>query len=913
MFGVRKRTISGLVGALLCLPALAQQAQPTQVAQAAPQAEVSDEHLEQIVVTGSLIPRTNAETAEAVTVVSADTLKDMGITTVEQALQQISSLQSGAYQTGSSVSTFTGGGSYASMRGLGPSKTLVLIDGQRLANNVVAGNAVDINGIPFAAIERVEVLREGASSLYGTDAIGGVINFITKKDYDGGEANLEYTKPQHPGGGGDNLDFTYGKGSLTTDGYNFLVAANYTHNNELSATQRSFSATGWNPAKGLTNQNGPEGPFPGSYTDAKGNSFQVNYATCPGNPYAVKFDGYCAYEYSAAVDLIPKNSDLSGLVSFNKSLPANNTLAVQYFYTLSKSLPWSGPEEYAGLTMNTNSPYFPTAAESTCFGNTCPATPDLTSPISVGWTDPTNNRYFLNQNTEQRLLLDLTGQNFGWDYYVAGDYSKNHNIQDAAGGYPDIAMWAPNGVLSNLINPFGPYSAAGQALINSSYMNGVLETGTLTLKSFNGHANHKVAEIPGAGRPIVGAVGFDIREENIVYEPTALATTLYSATFFPPTSITGNRNEKAIYGELNVPVTKQFEFTVSDREDKYSDFGSTNNAKLSLRYQPHEMITFRGAASTGFRAPSLVDLYSPQVLGATAGSIGANNPNCLSGNYTVVFSALNCPSQGMAVYGGNPKLQPEKSDNYDLGIVIEPIKDLGITVDYYKITVRNEIQTIPDTAIYGNPSAFASDYVLNNAGTLTEAPSAPTACVNGPSTPTCGYIYLTTQNTGGIRTSGLDLSVSYLQRTSIGKFSFGLDGTYVTNFQLQEYTGAPWITLDRQFNQGNQPVIGWQHLFTVDWTQGAWGAGLSNKYISSYTDEFLDANGNQLTVSAYSIWNGYVSWKPIKPLKVLVGIRNLFDTSPSFSNQTQNWQAGYNPLFSDPTGRAFYTKLTYVF
>jgi iron complex outermembrane receptor protein len=707
---------------------------------------------------------------------------------------------------------------------------------------------------------------------------------------------------------------------LSTDGYNFLAAVNYTHNNELSATQRPFSATGFNPSKGLQNNNGPQGPFPGGYYDANNNLFQVGAPGCAGNPYLARvngapFNGYCAYEYSAAVDLIPKSSELSGLLSLSKTLPANNTLSLQYFYTLSKVTPWSGPEEYAGLTMNPSSPFYPTAGESTCVG--CSASPALGGPISVGWTDPNNNRYFEDQNTEQRLLLTLTGDNLGWDYLVAGNYSRNHNINSAEAGFPNISVWAPGNVLSNLINPFGPQTAAGQALINSSYTNGVLETGELSLASLNGHVSHKLGDWFGAGHPSTIAVGFDIRDEHISYNPTSLAATLYSATFFAPIVITGGRREQAIYAELNVPVFKQFEFTVSDREDKYSDFGNTNNAKLALRYQPIEILTLRGAASTGFRAPSLVDLYSPQVLGAVAGTM--LGPGCPAGSGPV-FTASNCAAQGMGVYGGNPKLGPEKSDNIDLGFVLEPIKDLGITVDYYRITVKNEIQTIPAAAIYASPSVFGSDYSLNNAGTLTQAPSAPTACVNGPSTPSCGYIFLTTENTGGIRTSGFDLSANYLLRTAVGKVRVGLDGTLVTNYQLQEYEGAPWITLARQFNQGNQPIIGWQHLLTVDWTQGDWAAGLSNHYLSSYTDMYtasgqlwVGQGSGGSTVSSYSTWNAYGSWRPIKPLTVLVGVRNVFDTQPSFSNQTQNWQAGYNPLFSDPTGRAFYTKLKYVF
>src|SRR4029077_5674404 len=136
--------------------------------------------------------------------------------------------------------SFTGGGSYANLRHLGNGSTLVLLDGQRLANNAFNGNAVDLSGIPFSAIGSVEVLREGASSLYGSDAIAGVINFITKKNFNGGEVTVNYSKPQHAGGSSDDVDLTYGIGDLQSDGYNFMISGNYSQQKELTASQRPF-------------------------------------------------------------------------------------------------------------------------------------------------------------------------------------------------------------------------------------------------------------------------------------------------------------------------------------------------------------------------------------------------------------------------------------------------------------------------------------------------------------------------------------------------------------------------------------------------------------------------------------------------------------------------------------------------
>lgn len=884
-------------------------------------ASASPVQLETIVITGTLIERPAAETSEAVTVISADSIRDSGLVDVEQAVDQISSNVPSLINLAQSTTQYTGGGSFANLRDLGYSKTLVLLDGQRLANNVVVGSSVDLEGIPFSAIESVQVLREGASSLYGSDAIGGVINFITKKNYQGGEVQVDFNRPQEAGGASGNASLTFGHGDLASDGYNFMITASYTRQQELTASQRSFAATGFDPTRGLSNTNGPTATFPASYTDANGNLWQVGYPACAGNPELTEYYGDCAYRYSAVVDLMPKSDEASGLAAFTKTLPDNNQLSLQYFYTRSTSVAWFGPQSYS-FKMNPGEPYFPTAADSTCYG-TCSAPPDLVAPITVGWSDPTDNRYTGNENVEQRILLTFSGQNAGWNYSTDFDYSVNENTLDVDGGEANYAIIAPNSVLSPLINPFGPYSTAAQALINSAYMNGPLATGKLQHFDIGGNANHALGDAFGAGRPAVLALGFQATSERIAFESTPLATTLYTATYYPTSSIFGSRTAQAVFTELDVPMSKSVDLDISDREDRYSDFGETNNGKLSLRYQPFQALTFRGAASTGFRAPSLFDLYQPDIFGADAGST-IPGPPCAAGAYTTVFSYTVCNSQGLALAGGNKKLQPETSENFDFGVVVEPISDLGITLDYYRILIKNEIQSIPDTVIYGNPTEFANDYVLNASGTLTPAPESNTQCPTYTA-PTCGYIIQTTQNTGGITTDGFDLSVQYLIRTPVGAFHVDLEGTAITHFRLQEFTGGPQLDLVGWLNGGNQPAIRWQHNLTFNWTSlgRKWSAGITNRFFSSYIDQYRtdgtpsgspDAgSGKQLIVGDQSTWDVFGSYKPIQPLTVLVGVRNVLNTVPPFSNQSNSWTAGYNSIFSSPFLRTFYVNLKYDF
>ena len=240
-------------------------------AQQAPGASVDEgkAELEEVVVTGTMIKRVNAETAEAITVLKSDALKDQGVENLEQALSTLTAANP-SVNVATAVGTFSGGGTYADLRGLGRGRTLVLLDGQRLSPNAFDGQGVDLNGIPFSAIDSIQVLREGASALYGSDAIAGVVNFITKRNYQGGQIQVNFDHPQEAGGGSGEADFTFGHGSLESDGYNFMITASYSKQQELQATQRGFSAQGFNPAGGVTATNYP-GSWPGNVLDANGN------------------------------------------------------------------------------------------------------------------------------------------------------------------------------------------------------------------------------------------------------------------------------------------------------------------------------------------------------------------------------------------------------------------------------------------------------------------------------------------------------------------------------------------------------------------------------------------------------------------------------------------------------------------
>ena len=891
--------------------------------------------LQEIVVTGSLIKRANAETAEAITILKSDSLKDLGIENVEQVLTQLTANNS-SLNVASSVGTFSGGGTYPDLRGVGRGRTLVLLDGQRLAPNAFDGLGVDLNGVPFSAIDTIEVLREGASALYGTDAISGVVNFKTKKNYQGAQFQVNFDHPQEAGGGSGEADFTFGHGDLANDGYNLLITASYSKQQELQAAQRGFSATGFNPGGGYTSTNFP-GSFPGNVQDSNGNLYQSGYPACAGNNELTRYFGDCSYRYGAATDLQPEQRLISGLVEFTKTLPANNQLQIQYFWTQTEVTAFAGPVFYE-FALDPASPYFPKPGQLVCNRgavNCGGLPPNLTGFNNVVgsknfgqansvlgiWTDPNNSRFSGNLNNQQRVLVTFSGSNAGWDYSADVNYSKNTNDDRNVGGYPNEALLAPGGVLSDLINPFGPQSAAGQALINSSYANGVYQVGEYTRWSVDGNASHPLGDAFNAGTPATFAIGATASGERYTNATTPYNDIVSASTGLTDSSVEGTRQVQAAFLELYVPITKSFDLDISDRQDRYSDFGTTNNAKVQVRYQPTSFLTLRGSASTGFRAPTLNNLFSPPFLAASsAGTIGSGNPFCAPGHYTAEFTPQTCAAQGIGLYGGNQHLTPETSQNFDFGIILSPVEDLGITLDYYRILLKNRIGGVPASAIYGNPTTFSSYYTLATQGPYagTLPPSIAEANVCTPYTATsCGYINLQNSNTGRETTDGIDLSVQYAQHTPIGTFREDLEGTAVTQFLEQQYNGGPLLNLVGNLQiQGINPAYRWQHNVRVDWTspEKIWGSGLSDRFYSGYIDEFPDGNGNQRHVGSYSLVDGYVSLKPAEPLTVLFGIKNIFNTSPPFTNAFQNnFASGYNALIADPLLRNFYINLKYTF
>jgi iron complex outermembrane receptor protein len=883
-------------------------------------APVSAQQLERVEVTGSSIKRIDAETAVPVTVLRMDQLKSQGITTVEQVLASVSSMQA-SQGTSQVVGLGTGGASFADLRALGFNKTLVLLNGRRLANNAFDSSAPDLNMIPFAALERVEVLRDGASSLYGSDAIGGVINFITRNDFGGLTITAGIDVPKSKGGKSKSGNIGFGWGDLEKDGYNIFGFIDRQFQDRIGGTQRPFNkryAGGLSPT---TN--------PANYFQA-GDSGNPTAPSCAAGTNLIPNDTGlgCQMTTSSFVDYVPESSRTSGLLKGTRKLSADHQLGLEAFFSRSLIQSQIAPVPYGALRQNpfladgtTPNPYYPGNAGAPFTPNITldpafdngGAPPAGTQPgyINVKWRDlPNGPRADHNFNQQQRYVASLSGLLGGWDYEAAVSYNEN-KVTENLSGYSDGGMIRA-GVLNGVINPFGPQSAAGTALITAAALDGNIQNAKGTTFGIDAHASSEVGDWLGAGRQAALAVGVELQRQKFTSaaNPDYAAKVVSSTGIDPATFNQGARTVAATFVELNLPIIKQLEVTGSLRYDNYSDFGSTVNPKVSFRFQPQAQVLVRGSASTGFRAPSLFDINSAQ---AYTNTTQQNDPvNCPGGVVAPgKTAAISCDAQFMSLTGGNKDLKPEKAKNAALGLLFEPVAGMSLGVDLWWVRLSKKIDTLAQDDVFGPNFAtlYASVYHRNPQGNLATDGSE---C---PDPTTCGYVDLRTLNLGGVNTNGADITASYRLRTELGQFGFGLSSSYVIKNEYQNVEGGEWHQNVGVYS-GTKPVFRWQHNPSVNWSGTELSAGIAAHYKSGYVDSPADAADNGVPgfrVASYTTFDVYGSWSPSKGVSMLFGVRNLFDRSPPLSYQTETFQAGYDPRYSDPTGRTYYLRGSYTF
>ena len=896
-------------------------------------ASVLAQDAQRVEITGSAIKRMESEGALPVQTITRADIARSGVVNTEQLLAAIPAFSSqGGTSTTTGAGTTTYGRATISLRGLKDERTLVLVNGRRVAAFAGGGGAaVNVNTIPIDAIERVEVLKDGASSVYGSDAIAGVVNFILKKDFQGIDLSATATKPTRDGGGDSKkASIVAGYGDLAKDRFNVTVSASFEKENQLKATDRDFAKTGnVSPylvagATGLGNIEGGIDPVTGVRAPGFGGSPGTGY----GNPLAAtnkcgdismfknptnttKGLPYCAFDSSPMVALTPDReaTSLSGNFVFQLNQDAQFFADGLYAKSIVTQRIQQSPVRRSFLTtdaefanqgvvpallLRPTNPAYKTASDY-LHANGITALDGQTLAVTSRVFD-FGNRTSKDTAEQTRLVGGVRGLVLGQDYEVAYSHNESKTAGTVTDGYFSQVAYAK--IINAPTSDWNPWSLTQSAAFNAQLPSAKFSGATLTAKSksdvLDGKLTGDAFKMPaGVSQYAVGAQG---RKESYVTTPSdALGTGDIAGLGGSVPPVNKDRQITAVFGELNLPLVKNLDATVAARTDRYDDVGNANTYKGSLRWQPMKNLLIRGSAGTGFRAPTLTDLWTPQTMGT---SEQFNDPLTDQKNLQV-----------NAMSGGNPNLKPEKSSQQSVGLVFQPMDSLSIGVDMYWIKIKDVINT---------PSAqeVVSGYRAGNAVYANAVHLAPSKDIDS--------IDVLTVNSGDIKTSGIDIDLRYKMPLAGGKLDLGLFGTYVTEFNETSPGGSVSHKVGTIVDGNGDPVLGantggvilrWKHYLTGTWSTGAWAFTLAQNYSTGYETGWRQIDGERNFMSSMATYDMQIGYTGVKNLRLNLGVKNMFDKNPPgvFVPVSNQFQAGYDVTQYDARARYVYLTAGYKF
>ena len=754
----------------------------TALAQSAPATNGQDQsqntkQLQTITVTGSALPRVDTETPSPVTVITAQQIARSGYTTISDVVRSISADNSGSIPN-AFTNGFAAGSSGVALRGLTVNSTLVLIDGQRAASYALSDDGqrsfVDLNTIPLAAVERIEVLKDGASSLYGADAIAGVVNIILRPSYQGVEGTADVGNSQHGGGFTKKATFMAGAGDLDKDRYNAYFSVQYEKDNPIWTRDRGFPYN----TDDLSSIGGPNPEVPGNNTGSTVGSI-TNPATgllqplsnCTQNTHLVTTSGgsYCGQSLVNQYTQFQPEMEQGGIYG-RFTVKINDTTKAYLSASYMQAKTWTvlQPTQIQNSTPNnTNNITLPVGNPSNPF--------DAPAPINYAFGDIPRGTNYDNHNV--RLVGGVQGVMGEWNYNTTATLNHTWLNTDQFGyvSYNALINAINNGTY-NFANPSSNSSA-----IRATLAPGYAKTSTSDLDSLDFNASRSLFDLPGgpAGLELGAQVRHEAQDDptlnpNFEFQGLGNATTK------------GSRDVAGVYGEFDMPLLESLEADVSGRFDHYSDVGNNFSPKIGLKWKPLDWVALRGTYSKGFRAPSFAENGSSSAQG---------------------FVTITPPDSFQALHGGNAysstpysiseytlanhNIKPEKASNFTFGVVLQPTSWLNASVDYYNIR-KNNVITGPD---YG--SALAAYWA--NGGTVPGVtitpdladPQHPGALAR-PAVLTGEYI-----NANSLKTTGVDVDIQGHWDFGSVKYITELQGTQIFQWKMilpggivQSYVGT---------------------------------------------------------------------------------------------------------------------------
>ena len=816
-----------------------------------PPVEVVDKPLEyrqfeKVEITGSSIVRKEQAHPLPVQIITRDDIRRSGASSMVDVLHNLPAMSMWVNST--AMSTTIGGYTTASLRGL-PAGTLLLLNGKRLASygrQTVIGvdrPSVDINTVPVSAIEKIEILSDGASSLYGSDAIAGVINIITRTEQKGFEIMAEKLGTSQGGGQGYQLSLNAGKGNLRKDGYSLRLTAELFHRDALQGSDRPHYAQGRYEVERDGQRYAIDGSRVTSYA-TPGTFFEpANAATgaqrkvfsllhqdgqCPAGYVPFLGQPSCQYNTYSALTIYPQQDSRKLLLSGEKWLGGNTTAYAEILHSRLEDSEMAA-QGWRQLIYSLG-----------------------TSPDSVGYQealraglDPARTQFLWSpslmhgllrayEQNNWRVATGLKGEWRGWDYKAELYKAQAHVVRRL-----EFTDFVGQGLVSgrvltdpNMLKPLTPDNPLTATLNGLRNVFNTWDDSKTHTTVGHVRASRPLMEIQG--KDVMLGTGLEWRREGTDYQ--------YVSNTAQQPSFQAERDIQAAYLELQLPVTPQWDVTASTRWDRYSDLGTTHNNKLASRYDFENGWSARASWGTGFRAPSVAQLQNLTDLYVIGGTSFANEcgPDILK-----VLSNLNasqnrnvaCERATLQVYGtGNPDLKPELSTQKSLGLAYRPTRNFSVTADWWSVHMHDVISTLDSEIVYADPVKYSQFYLLDKNNKLA--------------------MQLPNYNIGQREKSGIDFDVRWRAPVDMGQWNLFVQGTYNLRSKDQSVPGGAYTSDLARYNSITDTITPRLRLrWIAGLTTPTWSLHGVVNYTSGYADR--DRNGVNLTTLQSTLLTGF--------------------------------------------------------
>jgi len=928
---VRLMFASGVVmgAGMLAQPAFAQDAAPQRVE-----------------ILGSSIKRIAVEGALPVQTLSKAQIEQSGATTAADLIASLPSMQ-GFTTSSASVNGGGGGVQTASVHGIGENYTLVLINGRRMAP-FNSGSTVNLANIPLSAVERIEILTDGASALYGSDAIAGVVNFVLKKNQKDFRVEFTYNTPQEsPKGKTTNFAISKGWGDLQSDGYNVLLSYSRDEQTELNASDRDFAKEGGlvrfeNNGKKYSMFMNSINSIPGNVATDVGlvNPYLVNNGKCPAQNTEVGNGGFtCRFNYAATVQIYPQLTRDNFFGSVNVNLNENHKFFAEGMMTkFTSRAAFAAPAQPLGVDITSNLFKNTIAPAMVKLGQDPSKVTEATMYLRLVDSGRRTDDY---KTDSKHLSTGFDGSFGDWSYNASYTFSEN------AGTTHSVAGYTSGDKLDALIkagtwNPFGEPTAASKAAIASAVLRQEIDSSKSQLNIVSARGSRDLFNMAGGNAGL--GIGSDFTTQSYIVNPSQI---LQGPNKQQPTwtdtiigggagalPIDASRNSWGAFTELNMPLTKTLDLTAAARYDSYEAVknskvfddlgnalkgatqGTTHSAvtyKLAAAFRPTSTTLVRGSYGTGFKAPVLTDVSNPLKNNGSSNFFPCPLP--------VANGPLKSLCKGTAEYnlltGGNAfadvnALKPEKSTQWTLGLRVEPTSSLSLGADIWSVELEDQIKNLSQTTVFKEPTNKYAHLLVSYYDPIQK--QNVLAAILRPT------------NIANAKYSGIDWDHTYKTSTSMGGISVNWTGTYMLKADLQSAKGEKFEESVGRFNSYNDVtfrVI--SKLATVWKPSNRYTHAVTLNYHSGYEDQkYTAADGIVKEVNANGTLGAFVaSERKVKAnytvdlqskvmfsknLTITGGIRNLFNQDPPFTQRNAGGgnTNGFDPRYADAFGRQFY-------